>query len=292
MLIPFGIVTLVWGSTWIVIRDQLATVPPSWSVAYRFAVAGAAMLAWAALRRDALWLDRRGFVFAGALGLLQFVLNFNFVYRAELHITSGVVAITYALLMVPNALLARIFLGQRMGSQLLLGSAIAIAGVALLFVHEARLSEAGPDEALIGIGLALAGVLSASVANVMQASETSKAYPMSSILGWAMLIGALLDTGFALATAGPPVFDPRPEYLAGLVYLGVVGSAFTFSLYFGLIRTIGPAKAAYTSVAIPVIAMVFSTIFEAYRWSGLAVAGAALAVTGLVLALRARRPNR
>ena len=44
VLIPFAIVTLIWGSTWIVIRDQLATVPPSWSVTYRFATAGLTML--------------------------------------------------------------------------------------------------------------------------------------------------------------------------------------------------------------------------------------------------------
>ena len=56
VLIPFLLITLVWGSTWLVIKDQLATVPPSWSVAYRFAIGGAAMLVWAALRKDRLWL--------------------------------------------------------------------------------------------------------------------------------------------------------------------------------------------------------------------------------------------
>ncbi len=292
ILVPFAIVTLIWGSTWIVIRDQVALVPPSWSVSYRFAVAGIAMLAWGALRRERLGLDARGWAFALALGTAQFVFNFNFVYRAEQHITSGVVAIVYALLLVPNAILARLFLGQRMGRQLILGSAIAMAGVALLFIHEARLSPVGPHEAMIGIGLALAGVLSASIANVMQATGTAKAYPMAPTLGWAMLGGAAIDALFALATVGPPVIDARPAYFAGILYLGVLGSAVSFSIYFQLIRAIGPAKAAYTSVLIPVIAMCFSTALEGYRWSGLAVAGAVLVLAGLVVALKARRPNR
>jgi drug/metabolite transporter (DMT)-like permease len=292
VLIPFAIVTLIWGSTWIVIRDQLTSVPPSWSVTYRFALAGVAMLGWAAMRREPLMLDGRGIRFAAALALAQFVLNFNLVYRAEQHITSGLVAICYALLLVPNALLARVFLGQRMGRQLLIGSGIAIAGVALLFVHEARLGARGGEEAMLGIGIAMLGVLSASVANVMQASERSKAYPLATLLGWAMLIGAGVDAGYALAIAGPPAFEARPGYVAGLLYLGLVGSAFTFTLYFALIRTIGPTKAAYTGVLIPVIAMVFSTLLEGYRWSWLAGAGAVLALAGLVIALRARRPNR
>ncbi len=292
VLIPFGIVTLIWGSTWIVIRDQLGIVPPSWSVTYRFLIGGVAMLAWGAWRGDRLWLDARGLAFAAALGFAQFCLNFNFVYRAEEHVTSGLVALMYALLVVPNAVLARILLGQRMGRQLLVGSAIALAGVALLFVHEARVHpEAGPA-VLIGLALALAGVLSASVANVMQATPIAKRYPMVPVLGTAMLIGAAIDAGYALATTGAPVFDWRIGYVAGLLYLGIVASAVAFTLYFGLIRTIGPAKAAYNGVLVPVIAMLLSTLFEGYRWSLLAGAGAALALAGLAVALRARRPNR
>lgn len=292
VLIPFVIVTLIWGSTWIVIRDQVSLVPASWSIAYRFGLAGVTMLAWAALRRDSLRLDARGVKFAAALGLAQFVINFNLVYRAEQHITSGIVAICYALLLVPNAVLARIFLGQRMGRQLLLGSAIAMAGIALLFVHEIRLSDRGPGQAMLGIGLALTGIFAASIANVMQATETSKAYPMSTMLGWSMLIGAMIDAAFAWITSGPPSFDPRLGYAAGIFYLGVFGSAISFSLYFALIRAIGPAKAAYTGVIIPVIAMLFSTALEGYRWSALAASGAVLALAGLVIALRARRPER
>ncbi|MHA6720159.1 DMT family transporter [Sphingomonas sp. RS6] len=292
VLLPFLLVTLIWGSTWLVIKDQIAVVPPSWSVSYRFLVAGVTMLVWAALRRERLSLDGRGIVFAAALGLAQFVLNFNFVYRAEGYVTSGVVAIVYALLLVPNAVLARLFLGQKMGRQLLLGSVVAIAGVALLFVHEAQLNPLGANAARLGIGIALAGVLSASVANVMQATRTAKLYPMATTLGWAMLIGAAIDAGYAWATVGAPTIETRWPYLAGIVYLGMIGSALAFSIYFQLIRTIGPAKAAYTSVLIPVVAMLLSTLYEDYRWSPLAGAGAALVLVGLVLALRARRPNR
>jgi drug/metabolite transporter (DMT)-like permease len=292
VLFPFFLITLIWGSTWIVIRDQISLVPVSWSVAYRFAVAGVVMLGWALVRGDGLRLDRRGIAFAALLGLAQFTLNFNLVYRAEQHITSGVVALVYALLLVPNAVLARIFLGQRMGRQLAIGSAIAVAGMGLLFLHEMRLSPRGPEQAALGIGLALIGVLCASVANVMQATEASKRYPMATMLGWAMLIGAGLDAVFALASVGPPVFELRAGYVFGILYLGVIGSALAFPLYFALIREIGPAKAAYTGVAIPVVAMLISTLFEGYRWSWLAGSGGLLAIAGLVIALRARRPNR
>ena len=45
IVIPFIVFTAIWGSTWIVIRDQLGIVPAQWSVTYRFALAAVAMAA-------------------------------------------------------------------------------------------------------------------------------------------------------------------------------------------------------------------------------------------------------
>lgn len=292
ILIPLALVTIIWGSTWLVIRDQLGVVPPSWSVAYRFLAAGLAMLAVALWRRERMALDARGWMFAAALGLFQFCLNFNFVYRAEGYITSGLVAVLFALLVIPNALFGRVFLGQRLGAQFLGGSVVAMAGVGLLMLHELRADATGTGATALGFLLTGAAILSASAANVMQAGETAKAYPMATMLGWSMLIGVALNAMFALLTVGAPVFDWRAGYVLGVLYLGIAGSAVAFTLYFGVIRVIGPAKAAYSGVATPVIAMVLSTLFEGYRWSLLAAAGAVLAGVGLVIALRARRPNR
>ena len=292
ILIPFAIVTLIWGSTWLVIRDQIAVVPPSWSVSYRFLAGGLAMTAVAVARHERLSFDARGWAFAALLGATQFCLNFNFVYRAEGFITSGLVAVVFALLLVPNALLSRLFLGQRMGRQLVIGSAIAMGGVALLFLHEARTAAAGPGAAIAGIGLTLCGIAAASTANVMQATQTAKRYPMAAMLAVAMLIGAAFDAGIAAVLTGPPVIEWRIGYFAGILYLGLFGSAVAFTLYFQVLRAIGPAKAAYSGVIVPVIAMLLSTVFEGYRWSPLAIGGAVLAGVGLVVALRARRPAR
>jgi drug/metabolite transporter (DMT)-like permease len=290
VLVPFAITTLIWGSTWLVIRDQLGVVPPSWSVSYRFATGAVAMATYAAVRREPFRLGAEGWGFAALIGTLLFCLNFNFVYRAEGHVTSGLVAVVFALLLVPNAVLGWLFLKQRLARQLVVGSVVAMAGVALLFLHEARTGLHGPRETLIGIGLTLCGTAFASVANVMQGTARAKRYPMAVTLAAAMLVGSALDASFAFATTGPPLFEARLGYVAGILYLGVFGSAIAFSLYFHVIRAIGPAKAAYSGVIVPVIAMLLSTLFEGYRWSPLAVAGAVLTGIGLVIALRARKP--
>jgi drug/metabolite transporter (DMT)-like permease len=289
ILLPFLLITLIWSSTWIVIKDQLGAVPPTWSVSYRFFIAGAAMMAIARMRGESLRLGRGGYPLAALLGTLQFVVNYNFVYTSELYITSGLAAVVFALLVVPNAILAWLFFGERVTARFALGSAIAMAGVALLFVQEMRQAAGSTAEVLTGLGFVLIAVLAASVSNVMQLMPAIKARPVAALLGWAMLYGAAIDAAFAWAVVGPPVIEPRLGYWLGLLYLGVVASALAFWLYFEIIRKVGPAKAAYSSVLIPIIAMAISTVFEAYRWSALALAGGALGIAGLVIALRAGR---
>ena len=289
VLLPFILITLIWGSTWIVIRDQLGPVPPTWSIVYRFVIAAAAMFAYARFAGVPLALDREGHLLALGFGLPQFFLNFNFVYAAEHYVTSGLVAVVFALLLVPNSALAWLFLKHKVTGRFLLGSGIAVAGVALLFVQELRASAVPPREVLVGIGLTLLAVLAASAANVMLASERLRARPVVAMLAWGMLYGALADAAMAWFLYGPPVFESRAGYWIGLVYLGLFASALAFTFYFGILRVVGPARAAYSSVLVPIVAMALSTVFEGYRWSALAAAGGVLALSGLVIALRAGR---
>jgi drug/metabolite transporter (DMT)-like permease len=286
--LPFLLVSLIWGSTWLVIRDQLSVVPASWSVAYRFGIACIGMFLLAMIMRLPLKLDGKGLAWTVLLGGSQFMLNFNFVYQAEHHITSGLVAVIFALLIVPNALLGKWWMGRDIGRPFIIGSVIATAGVALLMVQEYRAAPVGGAEVLLGAGLALAAVLCASVSNVLQVQPHIARFPTVTILAWSMLWGTLANAAWSLVTHGPPVIDPRPAYLGGVLYLGIIGSVVTFPLYFGLIRSIGPGKAAYTSVLIPVVAMLLSTLFEGYHWTGLAIGGAVLVVIGMVIAMRPR----
>ena len=290
VLFPFIIITLIWGSTWIVIKDQLGFVPPSWSITYRYAIACAAMFGYAAAKKLPLRIGRGGHMLAFAFGIPQFFLNFNFVYAAEQYITSGVVAVVFALLLVPNSALSWLFLKHRITVRFTIGSTVAIAGVGLLFVHEIRTATAEPAAVLIGIGLTLLGVLSASASNIMQATERLRARPIIPMIAWGMFYGTAANLLFSWVVYGPPVVEYRIGYWVGVIYLGLFASALAFTLYFNIIREVGPGRAAYSSLIIPIIAMAFSTIFEDYRWSALAIGGGVLAIFGLYIALKSSRP--
>ena len=289
--VPFAIFTAIWGSTWIVIRTQLGTVPPQWSVTYRFLIAAIAIAALSKWKGESLSIGRKGIVTAAFLGFTQFCVNFNAVYLAERHITSGVVATVFGLLLIPASLLGWALLGHKPSSRFAWSSLVAVAGIILLFVHEIREHPADSKQIAAGIALTLVGMLGAAIANVWQARPEVRSLHLFPLLAWSMAAGALIDGVIAFAMTGPPVLDPRPSYWVGILYLSLFASVLTFSLYYPVVRKIGPAKASYSSVIVPVIAMGFSTAFEHYRWTGLTIAGAVLALGGMAAAMRRDRSD-
>ena len=285
--VPFLLISLIWGSTWFVIVGQIDGVPPAWSVAWRFVLATLGMFALAMTTGNALSMPKRVHGLALLVGLAQFCGNYNLVYQSELHLTSGIVAVMIGLMIVPNAVFGRLLLGQPITARFAFGSAVAIAGIALLLVNEARETRLGGNIGL-GIWLAAGAMLAASISNVIQAGETGRRVPLMTLIAWAMLYGMLIDIAFAAVVAGPPVFPADSQYWLGTAYLAFAGSVVTFPLYYRLIREIGAGRAAYHNVLVVIVAMLLSTLFEDYRWTALAIAGSALALIGLLIALRAK----
>lgn len=288
IVIPFVLTALIWGSTWYVIRGQIDGVPAQWSIAYRFAMAAPAMFALALIMRVPLAMPRAAHGLALAMGLFQFCGNYSFVYASEAHLTSGIVALLIGMMFVPNALLARALLGQQVTRRFLIGSAVALAGIGLLLVNEARIA---PLEGKVGWGaaLALCGMMAASIANVIQAGPAGKSVSLVTLLSWAILYGAAIDVGIAAAVAGPPPIPEDHWYWMGTAWLAIVGTVVTFPFYYQLVRELGAGRAAYNGVLVVVIAMIISTLLEGYEWSALAIGGAVLATLGMIIALRARQ---
>ena len=154
-------------------------------------------------------------------------------------------------------------LGHKPSRRFAWSSLVAVSGIVLLFVHEINEHPADGRQIAVGIALTLVGMLGAAIANVTQARPEIRRYPLFALLAWSMAAGAMIDGIIAFAMTGPPSFDPRPSYWLGVLYLALFASVLTFSLYYPVVRKIGPAKAAYSSVLVPIIAMGFSTALEA-----------------------------
>ena len=120
--------------------------------------------------------------------------------------------------------------------------------------------------------------------------ESRQHYVRAEIL--AMGYGALAVALVATLEGTPWTFDARPAYILSLLYLAAFGSVVAFGAYLTLLGKIGAARAGYVGVAVPVVALMFSTVFEHYQWTLLALLGVALCAVGNVLVLVPQKPAR
>lgn len=275
----------IWSTTWIAITFQLGTVAPEISVFYRFFLASALLFGWCALRRLPLRLGWREHGWLALFGAASFGVSYIFVYRAEQFVVSGVVAVGYSASPLLALLGTRAFFGQPMARSVGAASVLGIAGIALVFYPELAQLDAGTGTVRGAIFTVLA-VLVSSAGGLLAYRNQRAQLPLWQTMAWGMLYGSLLSLAIGLASGKALVFEATPAYVASLFYLAVFGSILAFASYLTLLRKIGPARAGYIGVTVPVAALFISAAFEGFRFHALTWAGIALSLLGNVLVLR------
>jgi drug/metabolite transporter (DMT)-like permease len=278
---------LIWGSTWLVIKFQLGVVAPVVSVAWRFALAAMLLLLYSLYRRRPLRFPARDHAWIGLQGLLLFGLNYIGVYLAEQYLTSGLVAVVFSLAVFMNALGLWVFFSQPIRATAVIAAMLGVAGVVLIFGRE-LLAVSSTGNELRGLLLALGATAVASLGNMVATRNHRRHLPVLQVNAWSMLYGAVFVAGIALASGERLQLDLSWTYLASLAFLALFGSALAFGAYLTLMAQIGADRAAYTAVAIPIVALLLSSAFEHLRWHIETFTGVAACIAGSFVALRRR----
>jgi drug/metabolite transporter (DMT)-like permease len=287
-LLLYAAVVLIWGSTWAAIPFQLGTVAEEVSVGYRFGLAALTLYAYGFASRRPLRLPAAACPLVFLQGALLFCINYFFVYYGTAHLTSGVVAVLFSSILILNAIFERLFFSRMIDARFWLAAAVGISGIALIFSTE--ISELSFDDRSVHGGmLVLCGTLIASLGNMAAVANTKRGLPVVAVNAHAMAFAAVLALLIALVLGKPLDFSPRADYMLSLLYLAVFGSAVAFGCYLALLRLIGAARASYSSVLFPVVALLISTAFEGYRWTIPAVIGMLLTFAGNWLILSHRK---
>ncbi len=276
---------LIWGTTWIALKLQLGTVAIPLSIAYRFALAALVLFVVLLLSRRLQRVDRRGQLICLAQGLCLFCLNFMCFYTASQWIHSGLIAVVFSTATLWNALNARVFMGRRIATNVLLGGGLGLLGLGLLFWPELS-GHTASHETLLGLGLALIGTLCFSAGNLLSSLQQQAGLRPLTTNAWGMLYGALLLTGYCLVAQVPFTFDSSTRYVGSLLYLAIPGSVIGFTAYLTLVGRMGPERAAYCTVLFPVVALNISVFVEGYQWTLPALLGLGLVMAGNVLVFR------
>ena len=94
--ILFLVVTLVWGSTWVMYKFQLGVVPPEVSLVYRFVLVAGLLFIWALLRGQRIRFSLREHLLMALQGGLLFSINFLFVYNSAFYLSTGLIAVVFS----------------------------------------------------------------------------------------------------------------------------------------------------------------------------------------------------
>jgi len=275
----------IWGTTWLAIKYQLGRVAPEASVSYRFFLASFLIACYCRIRRMPLALPARQHLWVALFGVLLFGVSYVFVYYAERHVVSGLVAVGYSASPLLGALGMRLFFGVRISRRVALGSVMGMAGIVLVFWPEFSKLHGDGDTAL-GAMFTVAAVVLSALGTLTAHRNNEAKLPLLQTMSWGMFYGALFALVVTLASGKALTFEPTPGYVLSLLYLSVLGSVVAFAAYLTLVRNVGAARAGYTGVMVPIVALVVSAAFEGFHWTMLTWAGIAVSVGGNVIILR------
>jgi drug/metabolite transporter (DMT)-like permease len=283
----YALSTLIWGSTWLAITFQLGVVPPAVSVVWRFALSALILFVYAWSQKMPLKFAAREHLWLAVQGFFMFGFSYVCVYLSEQTLTSGLVAVVFSIMVFWNILGMRVFFNAPINPATLVAAVLGVAGVALVFWPEiANFSTSG--QAVRGLGLALAGTVAASFGNLSALRNQRNHIPMIPQMAWAMLYGSIVIAVYAAASGYEFAFEWSVPYVLSLIYLALFGSVIAFGFYLTLIKRIGVDRAGYVGVAIPIVALLLSTLFEDLEWQPSMVIGVLLCVVGNVLILRGK----
>jgi drug/metabolite transporter (DMT)-like permease len=255
VLLAFGIIYFVWGSTFLAIRIGVAEVPPFLLAGMRFLLAGIALYGWMRVRGAASPTGRE-WASASLLALLIFVFDYGLLFWAERRVPSGIAAIMLATIPMFMALSEIFILGtQKLTLRLAVALLVGIAGVAVLVSHRLSFGEV-PIDTSGAIALLIAAISWSVAAALSRKLPLPASKPVSS--GAQMLCGGVLLTLTAGALGEFRGFHPQAvsrTAWAALAYLVVAGSIIAFTAYVWLLHHESPTRVGTYAYVNPVVAV-------------------------------------
>jgi drug/metabolite transporter (DMT)-like permease len=285
VLLAFGAIYFIWGSTFLAIRFAVQTLPPLLTMGTRHLVAGALLFAWLGARGSVrperrLWLPAvfaGGCCFLGCHGLLAW---------AEMRLDSGLAALLSSTLPIWMILLAPLRgLDSELNPRVFGGIALGFAGVAVLI----PLDFSGPHpEGLRALAILAAEMLWAAGAIYARGVKTKT--PAATFAAMQMVAGGVLlwATGLALGEGSrlhSEAFTLRS--VLSLAFLIVFGSLLAFTAYVWLLQVSSPAIVSTHCYVNPLVAVLLGWALagEAVTWR--TALGTAVILTSVaVLSLR------
>lgn len=268
----------VWGSTYLVTTEALPEGYPITLAALRALPAGLLLLAVTRCLPPRAWLGR-----TFLLGSFNFALFWVLLFVAAYRLPGGVAATLGSLQAMIVIFMARGWLGTPIRAWAVIAAAVGVLGVALLLISpEARLDP-------IGIAAGVGGAASMAAGTVLSRKWQPPVSALS-FTAWQLTAGGLILLPLALITE-PPLPSLTTTNVAGLAWLGLIGAAATYALWFRGVARIEPGAVAMLGMMSPVTAVTLGWIWLGQSLSLVQFLGAVIVLGSVWAGQRANQPQ-
>jgi drug/metabolite transporter (DMT)-like permease len=280
-LLVWLLLSVIWGSTWLVIKLGLQDLPPFTFAALRFVVAIVALLPLLAIRGTPLPGSWRDWWFMIGTGFLTFTSAYGLVFWGEQYISSGLAALLFGSFPLFGLLIAHFYLpAERMTATKIAGVVLGVCGIGLVFSNELAVTGSA---ALWGSAAVVIAALSAAYADVLIKLRGGHLDP-TLLTVVQMVAGTIPLLLLGLTLEGSPLdFTWTPLALFAITYLAVVGTALAFVLFYWLIKHMEVTKTMLITLVTPLIAVLLGVMLLDEELSWRTTSGGAAIVMGIAL---------
>lgn len=282
VVLGFLALCLCWSTTWQAIRYCLEGYPPLCGAALRFLLATVMLLIGLGVRRSSLRLPegRRQHLALLAAGVVN-GLGYACVYVAEQTLTGGTTAVICASSPLFTLLLARLFGLEPLLPQRLLGMAMGLSGVSVLFADGLELG-GGHFQAMILAGVAAAVLWPLYGALLKRSAQHLP--PLVSTCYFLFYTAITLVVLSLLQGESLPHLRlvPWTAHL-GLLYLSIIGSVLAWTLYLWLLQRLELSVLSTLGLIQPVMAVAIDLVLGTAQLRLRGYVGASLVLLGMAL---------
>lgn len=276
-------VMVLWASCFPLITIGLDLAPHITFAALRAALAGFCLIVLGALCGRPVPASGRSWILIVLVGLGATSMGFLGMFHAAEFVSPGLATVIANVQPIIAAVLANVFLGERLKAIGKIGLAVGLAGIAV--VAWPGLAADHVQGYSLGIAYVVFAATGVSVGNIAIKRLTGQVDPIMA-MGFQLLVGAVPLALLSMLTEDVSLLTWSKEFVLVLVALSVLGSSLAFWLWFEALERVDLNRANAFTFLVPVFGLMIGATFFGERLEAIQTVGVGLVLTGILLVQR------
>ncbi len=254
-LVAFVFLCFVWGTTWVAIKVTLEGFPPFLGASARFIVAILVLFLYTRWQSISLKVERRDFPAIIISAFLMYTLDYGLVYWGEQHLSAGVTAIFFATFPLFTGIWSNfLFHHERFRWHKFAGLILGFLGIVVVFYDQLIATHFSQLVILATLAI-IAGAAGGAMSVIIIQKYLNHLHPIT--LSFHQMLQGIIFLGlFGLLLESPGAVQMNNRVGFALLYLGLVGSALAFTIYYWLLQHLSAITLSLIIYITPLVALV------------------------------------